>query len=109
MKKKKRNPLLIITIILFGVYTALYYMASAGYYDYKEYNKMVVTEEAMKRFESDIQEGKDITINDYITTDYKDYSNKISDLGLKTGESLEKFMTEGLGGFFKIVSRLVTD
>ncbi len=109
MKKKKKNPLLIITIILFGIYTALYFMASAGYYEYKEYNKMIITEEAMKKFEQDVSEGKDISINNYITTEYKDYSNKISDLGLKTGESIEKFMTEGLGGFFKVVSKLVTD
>lgn len=109
MKKKKKNPLLIITIILFGVYVALYFMASAGYYEYKEYNKMVVTEEAMKQFEKDISEGKDISINNYITTEYKDYSNKVSDLGLKTGNMVEKFMTEGLGGFFKVVSKLVTD
>lgn len=109
MKKKKKNPLLIITIILFGIYTALYFMSSAGYYEYKEYNKMIITEEAMKKFEQDVSEGKDISINNYITTEYKDYSNKISDLGLKTGESIEKFMTEGLGGFFKVVSKLVTD
>lgn len=109
MKKKKRNPLLIMTIILFGIYAALYFMASAGYYEYKEYNKMIVTEEAMRQFEKDISEGKDISINNYITTEYKDYSNKVSDLGLKTGNMVEKFMTEGLGNFFKVVSKLVTD
>lgn len=109
MKKKKRNPILIITIMLFGVYMALYYMAETGYYEYKEYNKMILTEEAMKRFENDIKEGKDVTVENYITTSYKDYSNKISSLGLKAGESLENFMTKGIGGVFSVVTKLVSD
>lgn len=109
MKSKKRNPILIIVIILFGIYMAIYYAMASGYYEYKEYNKMILTEEAMKRFENDVANGKDITIDEYITTTNKDYSNKISDLGLKTGESLENFVTKGLGNFFKVLSKLVTD
>lgn len=105
---KKKNPLVIVLIILFGIYASLYYLAESGYYDYKEYNKMIMTEEAMKQFESDIAAGKDITLNDYIEKNYKDYSNNISELGLKTSETLEKFMTKGIGGFFKVVSKLVT-
>lgn len=109
MKKKKRNPVLTILIILFGVYLAFYYAFLNGYYEYKEYNKMIITEEAMKKFENDIKEGKDISINKYITTDYKDYSNNISNLGLKTGEFLENAVNKGLGGFFKVVGKLFTD
>lgn len=109
MKKKKKNTFLYITIILFGIYMGLYYMAKNGYYEYQEYNKMTLTEEAMKKFEQDVNDGKEIVISDYITATKTDYSNKISDLGLKTGEYLEKFMTEGIGSFFKVLSRLVTN
>ena len=109
MKKKKRNPVLIIIIILFGGYLALYYAFLNGYYEYKEYNKMIITEEAMKEFENDIKEGKDISINNYISTDYKDYSNNISNLGLKTGKFLENTVNKGLGGIFKVVGKLFTN
>lgn len=108
-KKKKKNPLLIIMIILFGVYLALYYAFLNGYYEYKNYNKMVLTEEAMKEFEKDISEGKDITLNKYIKTEYKDYSNSISDLGLKTGEFLEDAVTKGIGEFAKFFGKLFTN
>lgn len=108
MTKKKINPILLLTIILFGIFMALYYMAENGYYEYKEYNKMIVTEEAMKRFENDVNEGKDVSIENYITP-MKDYTNKVSDLGLKTSESLEKFMTKGIGSIFKVLGSLVTD
>ena len=106
--KKKINPVLLTTIILFGIYMALYYMAETGYYDYKEYNKMIVTEEAMKKFESDVSEGKDVSIENYITPQ-KNYENKVSTLGLKASESIEKFMTKGIGGFFKVLGSLVSD
>ena len=106
--KKKRSPLLIIIIILFGIYASLYYLAESGYYDYKEYNKMIMTEEAMKQFENDVAAGKDITLNDYLNTEFKDYSNNVSKLGLKTSETLENFVTKGIGGFFKVFSKLVT-
>ncbi len=106
--KKKKNPVLIVVMVLFGVYLALYYLAESGYYDYKEYNKMVMTEEAMKKFENDIAAGKDITLNDYLESDYKDYSNNVSKLGLKTSETLENFVTKGIGSFFKVLSKLVT-
>lgn len=106
---KKKNPVIIILIILFGIYMAIYYAMASGYYEYKEYNKMILTEEAMKRFEEDVSNGKDISIEEYITKTNKDYSNKVSDLGLKAGESLETFVTKGLGNFFKVISKLVTD
>ena len=106
---KKKNPVIIILIILFGIYMAIYYAMASGYYEYKEYNKMILTEEAMKRFEEDVSNGKDISIEEYITKTNKDYSNKVSDLGLKAGESLETFVTKGLGNFFKVIIKLVTD
>ena len=106
--KRRINPVLLLTIVLFGIYMALYYMAETGYYEYKEYNKMIVTEEAMKRFESDVSEGKDVSIENYVSPT-KTYENKVSNLGLKTSEYVEKFMTKGLGGFFKVVGSLVSD
>lgn len=108
MKKKKRNPFILIISIIFMCYISLYYLSINGYYEYKEYNKMSLTKESMEKFEQDIKDGKDISINDYIT-DYKDYTNSVSNLGYKTGEYLEKFMNKGLGGVFKVLSKLVTD
>lgn len=62
----------------------------------------------MERFEKDLEEGKDITIEEYIT-EKKTYNNKVSDLGIKTGEVTEKLVVDGLGSIFKVISKLVTD
>lgn len=107
-KKKKKNKLFIILTILFGIYIVIYSLVISGYYSYKEYNKMLLTKEAMERFEKDLEKGKDITIEEYITKK-KTYNNKISDLGIKTGEVTEKIVVDGLGSIFKVISKLVTD
>ena len=88
-KKKNKNVVFIIFVILFGMYLALYYAFLGGYYEYKAYNKKNLTEEMMKKFETDVSNGKDVSIYDYIVT--------------------EDFLTKGLGGIFKVVSKLVTN
>lgn len=107
-KKKNKNVVFIIFVILFGVYLALYYAFLGGYYEYKAYNKKNLTEEMMKKFETDVSNGKDVSIYDYIEEE-KDYSNNVSNLGVKLGEVTEDFLTKGLGGIFKVVSKLVTN
>ena len=67
---------------------------------------MILTEEAMKRFERDVNEGKDITINDYISTNYKDYSNNVTKVGAKTGKFIEEFITGGISRVIKVLGKL---
>ena len=106
MKTKKHNYLFIVTLILFGIYSAIYFSYKGGYYEVKNHNKMVLTQEAMKRFEEDVNSGKDISISNYINNDYKDYSNKITDMGVKIGTFTESFVIDGIGAFFKVMGKL---
>lgn len=109
MKKKKKNYLLIVIIILFSIYCAIQFSYTNGYYQTRAYKKMTLTEEAMKRFERDIEEGKNISINEYIINDFKDYSNGITNVGVKTGEIAEDLVTKGMGRFFKVLGKLFTN
>ena len=68
---------------------------------------MSITKEAMERFEHDVEEGKDITISDYLDT-VKDYSNKVSNLGYKTSNIVEEFMSKGIKNTFKVLASLFT-
>ena len=106
MKKKKKNPFLIFITILFGIYIGMYTLLKGGYYQYKEYNKMVLTKEAMDKFESDISEGKDVTLSDYITNNTENYQNKVSKLGYNTSKFFENFFNEGLSNIFKVLGKL---
>ena len=77
-----------------------------GYFEYKTYTKSKFTEEAILRFEKDVESGKDVSLNDYITTDEMDYSNSLSRTGSSINKVVETFMNKGLKKALKILSAL---
>lgn len=108
-KKKNKNVFLIIMILLFITFISLYISQIGGYYEFTQYNKKTITEEAMKQFEKDIEDGKEIKMENYISSSYKDYSNNVSNLGMKTSSSIENFMTKGIKNIFKVIKTLFVD
>ncbi len=108
-KKKKKNIVLIVLIILFLIYICFYLTQINGYYEFTQYNKKTITEEAIKQFEKDLQEGKEISMENYVSSSYKDYSNNISNLGKNTSTAIEKFMTKGISNIFKVFKALFVD
>lgn len=107
-KKKKKNYFRILISLSFIVFLVLYFAQLNGYYDYTNYNKMQVTKKAMEQFEKDVSEGKNIEIDDYLEFTYRDYSNGIAKLGIKTGTFIEKLMVDGIGETIKIFKILFT-
>ena len=64
----------LIGIILLIFFLALYLSSyNTSYYE----NKNILTEDAIKRFEKDLKEGKKINVNNYIEKE-KNYNNKVS-------------------------------
>lgn len=77
------NIFLIILIVLFlSLYFSRYYNS---YYE----NKNILTEDAIKKFEDDLKNGREISINNYIKED-KNYNNKVCLLGLKISNFIDK-------------------
>lgn len=108
-KKKKNHVFIIIIFLLFITFISLYFTQVNGYYDYTQYTKKTITENAMKQFEEDIATGKEIHIENYLKDSYKDYSNNLSNFGLKTSETLEDIMTHGIKRAFKIFAALFVE
>ena len=107
MKKKKNQKIFwVILISLFVVYMGLYIANTTGYYESKLNNQVHLTNEAIKKFESDVSKGKDVTIEDYLEKEAKDYSNNISKLGVNLSEKVETLMNKGLKNFFEILGKL---
>ena len=96
--KKKKNWFLRILGIAFIVFLGLYIASISGYYESQVGDKVALTEDAIKEFEQDVLEGKEVDIKTYVTNDSKDYSNNFTDLGDKFSESIQKVLTEGIGG-----------
>ena len=80
----------LIGIILLIFFLALYLSSyNTSYYE----NKNILTEDAIKRFEKDLKEGKKINVNNYIEKE-KNYNNKVSTYTLKLSNLIDKDQAE---------------
>lgn len=106
MKKKLANVLKFILLTLLFLFITLYISDINGYFAYSNYQRKVLTEESIKRFEEDVKEGNNIDVNDYVLKT-KDYSNNISKVSLKLSNKIGGFIRNGIVYFFdKITSNI---
>lgn len=106
--KKEKNWFFKTLSLLFLIFVSLYIALESGYYEAKVAKKTALTEESIKKFESDVKEGKAIDINSYVYDEYKDYSNHTTDAAIFIGEKVEKFMSTGINDLFNMVKSLFT-
>lgn len=91
--KKKSNIFNKIFFILLIMFLCLYSISVMGYKDKRQENKTLYTEEMIRKFEKDVDNGKEIDINDYLNYEEVDYSNKSSELGEKFSKTVD-FVSE---------------
>lgn len=102
-KKSKFKYLFYLLIIIFSL---LYFSGQTGYYENKISNETRLTEEAIKEFEKDISEGKEVDIKDYLVTNNNDYENKYSSLGYTVSSTIDKVLNEGVKFIVKVMETL---
>lgn len=91
-KNKKRLDFFIkVMTILFVMFLCLYSISTNGYLRKINQNKTLYTEEMIKKFEQDVNEGNYVDIDDYLKDETIDYSNNIS----KLGEKVSTMISEG--------------
>ena len=103
MKKKANIFFKIIICILLFTFLVIFYADRNGYYNYNNYKKMVLTEDGIKKFESDVDNGVAIDINNYIEND-KDYSNNISNVFLYISNTLNHYLRKGIVKMFDAIT-----
>ena len=104
--KKKKSTILTLFYMVFIVYSIYYAFYMLGYAEVKVRNETILTKEAMEQFEQDLSEGKDVTLENYLQVNKKDYSTKISKLGNKAASFFEYIMDEGIENFVLIIRKL---
>ena len=78
MKKNKKNKFFkILFMILFIIYITIYFSQLTGYYEYKNYQKTVLTRNQIKKFESDVKNGRDVKLENYVVNTNKHYQNNL--------------------------------
>ncbi|MGN1311900.1 MAG: hypothetical protein ACI4U4_02665 [Bacilli bacterium] len=105
MNKKKIFK--VVFVILFVAFIISYAIEKTGYYEYNLQNKMIMTTEAMEKFEKDISEGKDVRREDYLVSTDKDYSSSLTKGTNKVSMKVNNMLKKGIEGVFKVLSSFV--
>lgn len=109
MDKKKKKILKYILVSMFLAFVISYIIEKSGYYEYNLQNKTIMTNEAMARFEKDVADGKDVTLEDYIVATEKDYTSNLTRTTNKVSVKVNNFLKKGIEGVFKIVGTFVEE
>lgn len=94
--KKTTKFIFILLLVLFSI---TFFNRSNNYYE----NTNVIGEDAIKQFEKDLKEGKEIIPKNYITPK-KDYNNNICKYTLKTSKLIDFIFDKTLKRLLKYVA-----
>ena len=87
----------IIVLLLFAFFGTVF-LAVSGYYQTELQKRTVLTQEAIDRFESDLKDGKDVNVDNYLEIKDKNYDNRVSESG--------RFLPNKLNNFISIIKAI---
>lgn len=99
-KKSKSRYFFRLLFALFIMFICVYAIGQNGFIQRKYSDKSLYTEEQIKKFESDVENGKEIDVNAYLVNETVDYSNNSS----KLGENISTMITKGAGKLDKLLN-----
>ena len=102
-----KKILLFIFVLLFLIFLIIYCSSKTNYYEYSNYKKVTFTDKKIQEFEKDIEEGKNVNINDYINDESKDYSNNITKVGDYISNNLFDISSKAIKISYNFISKVV--
>lgn len=106
-EKIVNNIMKVIFLVLFLIFLTIYFSQSGGYYEFELHKKTVFTEEKIRQFEQDVAEGKDVSIEDYLVSEKKDYNNRASKIGYFVSKNISNYIKKGIEETFKMINKMV--
>ena len=103
----KKKIIKSVFIIFFLAFIVSYIIERSGYYEYNLQNRMILTNESMKKFEKDISDGKDVTLENYAIPTSKDYSSTLTKKTNKLSVGVNKVLKKGIENIFKLLGSFV--
>lgn len=98
--------IILITFIL--IFIGLYFSYKNGYYINKNKENMLLTEEKIKEYENDLQNGVDVTKKSYL--DIKDsYDNSFTKFSLKLSKKIENGFDMVIKFLFNKISNTINE
>ena len=105
--KKAKLFFKVFFIICFVSFLTFYISLQSGYYEYNSRRKMSFTKEQIERFESDVRNGNNVDINEYLVNTDKDYQNRISRFTLRISNTISKYTKHGIDIIFSKIGNAI--
>ena len=93
-----------IYIVLITSFLVIYFASESGYFDNIKSKQVVLTNEQISKFESDIKEGKEINVDDYYIDNKDEYNNKFNQLGVFLSSKIRNVVSGVLDKAFKALN-----
>ena len=98
----------IFLILICISYIALYFSYRNGYYEIRNNERKLLTDEMIKEYEDDLKNGVDVTNKEY-TVIREDYSNTYTQSLLKVSKKIENSLDKIIKYFFKKISTSINE
>ena len=98
----------VFLIIILISYIALYFSYKNGYYERRNLDKKVLTEEMIEEYEKDLKNGVDVTNKDYVIVT-PNYANTYTQNFLKVSQKIENGIDHIIKYFFNKVSQSINE
>jgi len=96
-----------VLLIFFFICTVS--LSVSGYYQTELREKTILTEEAIAAFEKDLESGKEIDIDNYLSKQQKDYDNMFSTSGRYISNKVNSTISTGIKEILKIIIKAIDD
>lgn len=96
----------ILFLVLF-IFLCSYFIEMGGYYEYHLSHRRDLTKEQIKQFESDVQEGKNIDLHNYLQESRVDYSNELTKKTSEVSLRINEYLITVINNTFKFLEKLV--
>ncbi len=106
-KKKKKESIIVKIFYLFLIsFIVLYFSKSSGYYEYATHRQVSLNESQIEKFEKDIKEGKNVSVEEYVKSGEINYSNFASNTGNVISKGIKDVVTNGIDGTIDFLGQL---
>lgn len=105
-KKKKENIIVKIFYLLLISFIVLYFSKSSGYYEYATHRQVSLNESQIEKFEKDVKDGKNVSIEEYVKSGEINYSNFASNIGNTVSSCIKDVVTNGIDGTMDFLGQL---
>ena len=104
---KGRAKYVLLTLV--GLFICMYVVTTGSYYEYQLRNKADLTEEAIRKFEMDVKEGKNVDIDDYLDHTEKDLNNIMSNFNKSISNKISDAVGNSIKYLFDGISKAIND